>query len=157
MFGQFKNAEIDETAQSLDQRLPGLYAQLDEVGQDRDRDDSPRICELVEYYLEDIVLRGAWTGLAALSLTPHAFAPVAELPLLEVVSASHIRADLTLGLGKVVHDYKYGLSSFFGAPVRKNKSPINQQNTTKTTGVTGAFRGRPYRRGGGGRICALVS
>jgi acetoacetate decarboxylase len=27
------------------------------------------------------------------------------LPVLEVVSATHILADLTLGLGKVVHDY----------------------------------------------------
>src|SRR5262249_61085481 len=47
-------------------------------------DGSPRICELVEYYLEDITLKGAWTGPAALSLTPHALAPVAELPVLEV-------------------------------------------------------------------------
>ena len=68
-------------------------------------DGSPRICELVEYYLEDIQLKGAWTGPGALSLTPHALAPVAELPVLEVVSAVHIVADLTLGLGKVVHDY----------------------------------------------------
>ena len=68
-------------------------------------DGKPRICELVEYRLQEIVLRGAWTGPAALSLTPHALAPVAELPVLEVVSAIHIRADLTLGLGKVVHDY----------------------------------------------------
>jgi len=68
-------------------------------------DGTPRICELVEYYLEDIVLKGAWTGPAALSLMPHALAPIAELPVLEVVSAIHILADLTLGLGKVVHDY----------------------------------------------------
>jgi acetoacetate decarboxylase len=27
------------------------------------------------------------------------------LPILEIVSAQHILADLTLGLGKVVHDY----------------------------------------------------
>ena len=64
-----------------------------------------RICELVEYYLEDIMLKGAWTGPAALELHPHALAPVAELPVLEVQSAVHIKADLTLGLGKVVHDY----------------------------------------------------
>jgi acetoacetate decarboxylase len=32
-------------------------------------------------------------------------APVAELPVLEIVSAIHILADLTLGLGRVVHDY----------------------------------------------------
>ena len=68
-------------------------------------DGSARICELVEYSLEDVVLKGAWTGPAALSLTPHALAPVAELPVLEVVSAVHILADLTLGLGKVVYDY----------------------------------------------------
>ena len=68
-------------------------------------DGSPRICELVEYHLEQLVLKGAWTGPAALALTPHALAPVADLPVLEIVSAIHIRADLTLGLGKVVHDY----------------------------------------------------
>src|SRR5262245_31291194 len=68
-------------------------------------DGSPRICELVEYYLEDLQIKGAWTGPAALSLTAHALAPVAELPVLEVVSAVHILADLTLGLGEVVHDY----------------------------------------------------
>ena len=61
--------------------------------------------ELVEYRLEDVVLKGAWTGPAALHLSPHALAPVAELPVLEIVSAVHILGDLTLGLGKVVHDY----------------------------------------------------
>ena len=50
----------------------------------------------------------AWTGPAALSLQPHALAPVAELPVLEVLSAVHILADLTLGLGRVVHDYLEG-------------------------------------------------
>ena len=68
-------------------------------------DGTPRICELVEYYLEDIELKGAWTGPGASSFIAHALAPVAELPVLEVVSATHIVADLTLGLGKVVHDY----------------------------------------------------
>jgi len=68
-------------------------------------DGSARICELVEYCLEDIQVKGAWTGPGALSLTPHALAPVAELPVLEVVSAVHILTDLTLGLGKVVYDY----------------------------------------------------
>ena len=68
-------------------------------------DGTPRICELVEYYLEDITVKGAWTGPGALSLMPHALAPVAELPVLEVVSAQHLLADLTLALGTVVHDY----------------------------------------------------
>ncbi len=68
-------------------------------------DGTARICELVEYHLEDVQVKGAWTGPAALSLNPHALAPVAELPVLEVVSALHIVTDMTLGLGKVVHDY----------------------------------------------------
>lgn len=68
-------------------------------------DGSPRICELVEYHLDDIDLKGAWTGPGALDLHAHALAPVAELPVLEVLSATHIIADLTLGLGKVIYDY----------------------------------------------------
>jgi acetoacetate decarboxylase len=68
-------------------------------------DGSARICELVRYYLEDVTVKGAWTGPAALELFHHALAPVAELPVLEVVSGAHILTDLTLGLGKVVHDY----------------------------------------------------
>jgi len=68
-------------------------------------DGRPRICELVEYSLLDINVKGAWNGPGALSLVPHALAPMAELPVLEIVSATHIVADLTLGLGEVVHDY----------------------------------------------------
>jgi acetoacetate decarboxylase len=68
-------------------------------------DGTPRICELVEYYLQEIELKGAWTGPGSLTLSSHALAPLAELPVLEVVATTHILADLTLGLGKVVHDY----------------------------------------------------
>jgi acetoacetate decarboxylase len=68
-------------------------------------DGTPRICELVEYELTDINLKGAWTGPAALTLFSHALAPLAELPVLEVLSGTHIIADITLPLGKVVHDY----------------------------------------------------
>src|SRR5215510_3393784 len=68
-------------------------------------DGTPRICELVEYYLTDVDLKGAWTGPAELTLFSHALAPLAELPVLEIVSGTHIVADLTLELGKVVHDY----------------------------------------------------
>lgn len=68
-------------------------------------DGSPRICELVRYYLQDITLKGAWAGPAALELHPHALAPVADLPVREILSATHLVADLTLGLGEVVHDY----------------------------------------------------
>lgn len=68
-------------------------------------DGSPRVCEIVEYFIEDINLKGAWNGPTSLELHPHALAPVAELPVLEVVSGLHILCDITLGLGKVVYDY----------------------------------------------------
>jgi len=61
-------------------------------------DGGQRICELVDYRLEDIAMKGAWTGPATLELEPHALAPVATLPVREIVSATHIIADLTLGL-----------------------------------------------------------
>ena len=50
-------------------------------------------------------MKGAWTGPATLELEPHALAPIAALPVREIMSATHIIADLTLGLGKVVHNY----------------------------------------------------
>jgi acetoacetate decarboxylase len=68
-------------------------------------DCSPRICELVRYYLTDLTVKGAWEGPAGLELHDHALAPVAELPVREVISAVHVLTDLTLGLGEVVHDY----------------------------------------------------
>ncbi|MCA0327615.1 MAG: acetoacetate decarboxylase [Proteobacteria bacterium] len=68
-------------------------------------DASPRILELVEYTLDDITMKGAWSGPAALELFHHAHAPVGALPVIEVISGTHILSDLTLGLGKVVHDY----------------------------------------------------
>jgi acetoacetate decarboxylase len=68
-------------------------------------DATPRVLELVRYHLEDIQIKGAWRSPAALQLYQHVMADVARLPVLEVVSALHFTADLTLGLGEVVHDY----------------------------------------------------
>jgi len=68
-------------------------------------DGSARICELVRYFCEDVTVKGAWEGPAAIELFHHALAPVAALPVLEVISGVHILTDLTLGLGSVVHDY----------------------------------------------------
>jgi acetoacetate decarboxylase len=108
-------------------------------------DGTPRICELVEYSLEDIRLKGAWTGPAALSLVPHALAPVAELPVLEVVSAVHILADLTLGLGKVVHDYLQDESRMsFGKrrqslPWRDKDSLVQSRNHSTAVQCKGAY------------------
>jgi len=68
-------------------------------------DGTPRICELVQYTLTDIIIKGAWSGPGALELNAHALAPVAALPVLEVLSATHILADLTLPYGTVAYDY----------------------------------------------------
>ena len=89
-------------------------------------DGSPRICELVEYHLEDVQVKGVWSGPGALSLNAHALAPVAELPVLEIVSTVHLVADLTLGLGKVVYDYL---------------EP--QQTTAEVVSIDQSLRGRP--------------
>jgi acetoacetate decarboxylase len=96
----YKHREADRAAVKLSLQAPNFLLKIIPH-----IDGSPRICEIVEYYLEDITLKGAWTGPGALSLNCHALAPVAELPVLEVVSAMHILCDLTLGLGKVVYDY----------------------------------------------------
>lgn len=68
-------------------------------------DGSARICELVEYYLENIELLGAWSAPAALALHSHVAADVARLPVREIVGATHFIANLDLGLGKVAFDY----------------------------------------------------
>jgi len=68
-------------------------------------DGSVRICELVEFYLKDVQVKGAWAAPGSLELSPHALAPVADLPVLDVVSAVHFIADLTLDFGTVVYDY----------------------------------------------------
>lgn len=96
----YKHQSLDPTAEAL-----GLAAANYLLKVVPHVDGGPRICELVQFHLEDVSVKGAWSGPAALSLFPHALAPVANLPVLEVLSAKHLVADLTLGLGKVVHDY----------------------------------------------------
>jgi acetoacetate decarboxylase len=68
-------------------------------------DRRPRICELVRSQITDLTVKGAWTGPARLQLFEHALAPLADLPVREVVSASHILCDLMLGRPAIVHDY----------------------------------------------------
>lgn len=68
-------------------------------------DGRPRICELVRCRFAPSRILGAWTGPAALALMPHALAPLAAFPVLEVTGASHVVADGTLEPGAVLHDY----------------------------------------------------
>jgi acetoacetate decarboxylase len=68
-------------------------------------DRKPRILELARSQITDITIRGAWTGPARLQLFDHVSAPLADLPVREIVSASHILTDLTLGRASLVFDY----------------------------------------------------
>lgn len=81
-------------------------------------DGSPRICELVRFYLRDVSVLGAWEGPAALELHAHALAPVADLPVKRVVGARHVIANLTLDVGEVAYDYL--------APAEALKLAVNQ-------------------------------
>ena len=65
-------------------------------------DCTPRICELVRFQLEDVDIKGAWQGPAALELFEHALAPVARLPVREVVSGVYPRRfDAWTGRGRL--------------------------------------------------------
>src|SRR6185295_1720829 len=70
----------------------------DEWAGDEDRmtETTPRI---------DISVKEAWTGPARLQLFEHALAPMAGLPVREVVAARHIRVDLILAAFAPVFDY----------------------------------------------------
>jgi len=62
-------------------------------------------CDLVRGGITDLVIKEAWTGPARLELFAHVLAPLSDLPVLEVVGASHILTDLTLTPVSPVHDY----------------------------------------------------
>ena len=66
---------------------------------------APRVCELVRTQNNDITVKAAWTGPARLQLFQHVLAPLADLPVLEIVAASHIITDLTLDGVRPVFDY----------------------------------------------------
>ncbi len=70
-----------------------------------DVDNTPKICQLVRYFIVDLTVKEAWTGPASLQLFSHCMAPVADLPIKRVTGAVHFIADLTLGLGDVAYDY----------------------------------------------------
>lgn len=96
----YKYQEMEQAKLLDDMKRPGFLLKIIPHV-----DGSLRICELVQYHMGDIRLHGAWSGPGALELHPHALAPVSQLPVREVLSASHYIADLTLMHGRVVHDY----------------------------------------------------
>ncbi|MGT2461404.1 acetoacetate decarboxylase [Sinomonas atrocyanea] len=96
----FKHAPMDPEEARAEIAVPTLMLKLMPG-----YDGTPRIAELVQTQIEDLTIRGAWTGPARLELFAHAMAPLADLPVREIVSASHILTDLTLPRAQLVHDY----------------------------------------------------
>jgi acetoacetate decarboxylase len=96
----YKHAELDEAA-ARDEIGQPTYGLKLLPGYDR----RPRICELTRSQITNMTIKGAWTGPARLQLFEHALAPLADLPVLEVLSASHILTDLVLGRPELVVDY----------------------------------------------------
>lgn len=64
-----------------------------------------KVCEIVRTEISELTIHGAWTAPARLQLFEHAMAPMADLPVREIVHASHILTDLTLAAPSVVYDY----------------------------------------------------
>src|ERR1700722_19007646 len=110
----YKHREIDHDAVLKSMKAPNFMLKIIPHV-----DGSPRICELVRYYLEDITLKEAWTGPAALGLFPHALADVARLPLREVVSALQGESDAGSGSGGV----RLSGEVIFVIPARAKREP----------------------------------
>lgn len=65
----------------------------------------PLLCDLMQGGVSDLVIKEAWTAPARLQLFEHVLAPLADLPVLEVIKASHIVTDLNLQMPTSVHSY----------------------------------------------------
>jgi acetoacetate decarboxylase len=85
-------AQILKTPLFLLKNIPGV-------------DGNPVVCQLTRTVLQDIQIKGAWTGPHSLELHPHALAQIASLPIKRVTDAVHFICDLTLPYGEVVEDY----------------------------------------------------
>lgn len=98
---QFKYHALDTTA--IAASMGKMQINLKQIPQATGR--GLEICQLIGYRLENIQVKGAWSGDARLHLTPHVNAPVADLPVKKIVGAKHFIADLTLPFGQVLVDY----------------------------------------------------
>lgn len=63
------------------------------------------VVQLIRYRLQDVTVHWAYQSPAALQFFAHAMAPLAKLPVKEVLFGTHLLSDLTLPYGEVVVDY----------------------------------------------------
>jgi len=96
----YQHRELDKEAVAKSMQAPSYIVKVIP-----DVDRSHRICEIVEFKVGELKVKGAWSGPVTLELHPHVLAPVAGLPVREILSAIHVVADLTLGDAEIVHDY----------------------------------------------------
>ncbi|MEQ9618387.1 MAG: acetoacetate decarboxylase [Deltaproteobacteria bacterium] len=68
-------------------------------------DGSVAISQLIRYKMEDIDIKWAWKGPAALDIRPCALAPIYKFPVISIIEGYHVLTDLTLPYGEVVYDY----------------------------------------------------
>lgn len=99
----FKYHQMDK-----DRILPGLSKMQVNLKLIPDADGKPLIAQLIAYELQDIVVKGGWSGPARLHLVSHVNAPVADLPVINCIEGTHVIADLTLPYGRVLYDYQKG-------------------------------------------------
>ena len=96
----FKHYPVDQTSILASMKKPTfLLKNIPGV------DGTPAINQLTRTYLEDVTVKGAWSGPGSLELHPHALAPIADLYVKKIVSVVHFVTDLTLPYGEVVEDY----------------------------------------------------
>lgn len=67
-----------------------------------------RACDLVRTQITEVTVHEAWSGPGRLQLFEHVRAPLADLPVREVVDVSHVITDLALEPIRPVHDYLGG-------------------------------------------------
>ncbi len=96
----YKHVEMPKEEALEEIRRPNFMVKM-EVGYD----GQFRFCDLVRTQITNVEVKWAWTGPARLQLFEHALAPLADLPVLEIVSASHILTDLTLNAAQPVYNY----------------------------------------------------
>jgi len=90
--------DVDKIKQRMGKTQTNLKIIPDVTGE-------PAIVQLVAYNMTEINVKGAWTSPARLHLVPHVNAPVADLPVRQVLGGTHFIADLTLPYGRVLYDY----------------------------------------------------
>jgi len=96
----YKNREMDHQVALKSLTVPGVVLKIIPHV-----DGQPRILELVRFDYQNVTVKGAWTGPGTLQLFHHALAPLADLPVREILSVTHTICDTTLPYGEVIHDY----------------------------------------------------